>query len=112
VKTVDDLRPRKVRILGREFTIKYTEDATELGLCDTVDCEITIQEDQHPVEMADTIIHEIFHGIFYLMDVGLSSEQEEFVVRKIATGFTQVLMDNPHLLTYLANAGPPPTRRR
>lgn len=111
MKAVTDLRPKTVRILGREYTIKYSEDITELGLCDTEDCEITISEGQHPVEMADTIVHEILHGVFYLMDVGLSSEQEEFVVRKVATGLTQVLMDNPHLLTYLANAGPPPRRR-
>lgn len=111
MKTVTDLRPKKVRILGREYSLKYTEDITELGLCDTAECKITIQEGQHPVEMADTIVHEIMHGVFYLMDVGLNAEQEENVVRKLATGFTQVLMDNPHLLTYLANAGPPPRRR-
>lgn len=111
MKTATDLRPKKVRILGREYDLKYTGDITELGLCDTTECKITIRDDQHPVEMADTIVHEIFHGVCYLMDLGLNAEQEENVVRKLATGFTQVLMDNPHLLTYLANAGPPPRRR-
>ncbi|QDB71009.1 hypothetical protein bb8_p34 [Bordetella phage vB_BbrP_BB8] len=111
MKTVTDLRPKKVRILGREYDIKYTPDIVELGLCYTDKCQIKIRDDQHPVEEADTVLHEVMHGLCALMNLNLSDEVEEHVVRKLATGLTQVFMDNPHLVTYLANAGPPPRRR-
>lgn len=106
-----DLRPKKVRILGREYKIKFTEEITELGLCSPWKCKIQVQEDQHPVEEADTVLHEIMHALCALMNLNLTDEVEEHVVRKLATGLTQVFVDNPHLLVYLANAGPPPRRR-
>lgn len=108
MKTNTSLRPKKVRILGREYKVKYSDDVGALGTCAPTQCRIEIAEDQHPVEEADTFVHEIFHALFFLMDIGLTEKQEENVVRKLATGFTQVLLDNPHLLTYLANAGPAP----
>ena len=111
MKTVTDLRPKKVRLLGREYTFKYTEDIEELGLCSPSSCKIKIREGQHPVEEADTVLHEIMHGLCFLMNLGLTDDGEEHVVRKLATGLTQVFVDNPDLLTYLANAGPPPRRR-
>lgn len=100
--------PKKVRILGREYKVKISDDLDALGICSPWQCLIEVQEGQHPVEEADTVIHEIFHALCFLMNLGLTEKQEENVVRKLATGFTQVLLDNPHLLTYLANAGPAP----
>lgn len=111
MKTIESLRPKKVRILGREYNINYTEDLKPLGQCDVEECTIQVRTNVHPVEEADSLLHEIMHGVFYLTDVGFSAEQEEHVVRKLATGLIQVFMDNPNLLTYLANAGPAPRRR-
>ena len=111
MKTVRSLRPKQVRILGREYTITWDEDLGVFGMCDTESGEITVRPGVHPVEEADTVIHEILHAIAFLMNIGLSDKVEENVVRKMATGLTQVFMDNPHLLTYIANAGPAPRRR-
>lgn len=111
MKTATDLRPKKVRLMGREYSIKYTDDLQVLGDCTPSKCQIRIQEGQHPVEEADTVIHEIMHGICYLMNLDLSDEMEEHVVRKLATGLTQAFVDNPNLLTYIANAGPLPRKR-
>lgn len=111
MKTVSTLRPKKVRILGREYDIEYTDSIKELGLCTWTECKIQIQEGQHEVEEADTVLHEILHAIHALMNIGLSSKVEETVVRKTATALIQVFLDNPQLVTYLANAGPPPRRR-
>lgn len=111
MKNFEDLRPHKLRIMGREYTVRYPEDLEVLGECRAEDCEIDVQDGQNPVEEADTVIHEVLHAIHFLMDIGLSHKVEEQVVRKMATGLMQVFADNPHLLMYLANAAEPPRRR-
>lgn len=100
----EPLLPKKVRILGRDYKILIKDDMEGLaGECRCTACQIDIQDEQHPVEEADTVLHEILHAIHYLMDIGLSHKLEEHVVRKVATGLTQVFLDNPKLLIYLAN---------
>ena len=111
MKDFEELRPRKLRIMGREYTVKYEDDLGVLGLCSPDECRIEIEDGQPPVEEADTVIHEVLHAIHFLMDIGLSHKREEEVVRKMATGLMQVFADNPHLLMYLANAAEPPRRR-
>ncbi|AUO78191.1 hypothetical protein RSEGYP2_32 [Ralstonia phage RsoP1EGY] len=99
------LRPHSLRIMGRKFRVSYKDDLDgDLGYCEPTKCKIEIENGQHPVEEADTVLHEVLHAVFYLMDIGLSAEEEEHVVRKVVTGLTQVFQDNPRLLTYLANA--------
>lgn len=91
--------------MGRRFRVSYKDDLDgNLGFCEPHRCKIEIENGQHPVEEADTVLHEVLHAVFYLMDVGLPPDAEEFVVRKVATGLMQVFQDNPRLLTYLANA--------
>lgn len=108
MKKVKSLRPKQVRILGREYDIMFKDDIGAMGLCYTTQGKIEVQEGQHPVEEADTVLHEILHAIHFLMDIGLSSKTEESVVRKTATALTQVLLDNPKLVTYIVNSGPLP----
>ncbi|ATS93376.1 hypothetical protein HOS41_gp15 [Ralstonia phage DU_RP_I] len=91
--------------MGRKFRVSYKDDLDgDLGYCEPTKCKIEIENGQHPVEEADTVLHEVLHAVFYLMDIGLSAEEEEHVVRKVVTGLTQVFQDNPRLLAYLANA--------
>jgi len=95
-------RPELVRILGREFTIDYElDDPASFGQCDYATNSIEIMDGQPPVEERDTVLHEIMHGIWHLMDIG-HSRIEETVVRKMATGLTQVFQDNPDLMKYLS----------
>lgn len=107
----ESLRPEVVRILGRDYTIDFTDDINSLGLCDPEVCEIAIREGMHPVEEADTVLHEILHGLMFTMHVGLSFNKEEEVVSRLSTGLMQVMQDNPELLTYFANAGTPRKRQ-
>ena len=97
-------RPDHVRVMGRDYLISY-EDVTLLGTdclgrCHHGMCRIAIQNGQHPVEEADTILHEIFHAIWYCMSIAEGGADEEAVVRRMASGTLGVLMDNPHLLEY------------
>lgn len=110
MSSFEDLRPETLRLMGREYTVTYTEDLEELGSCAVEDCSIEVRDGQHPVEEADTVLHEVLHAVHFLMDIGLTPKMEEHVVRKMATGLMQAFADNPHLLMYLANAAEPPRR--
>ena len=101
----EDMRPAFVRVLGRNIPINFDHDnPDELGQFDYADQEINIADGQKPVEESDTVLHEILHAIWYNMDIG-HNKVEEHVVRKLATGLTQVFQDNPALVQYLVDAG-------
>lgn len=99
-----DLRPTHVRVLGRNIAINYDHaDTTSMGQFDDADMAISIEDGLHPVEEADTVLHEIMHAIWWLMAIG-KPKTEEQVVRPLATGLTQVFQDNPALVQYLTEA--------
>lgn len=108
----EKLRPSVVRIMGRNYVVIYEEPSVlgteNLGLCNNQTCIIAIQDEQHPVEEADTLLHEIFHAIWYCMSISDGGAQEEQVVRRLASGTLSVLMDNPQLLKYLQSIQNPP----
>lgn len=106
------LRPSEIRVLGRNYQVVFDYDSplqiSNLGTCDNGRMLIAIKDSQHPVEEADTLIHEIYHAIWYCMHVADQGVGEEEIVRRLASGFTAVLMDNPQLLKYLAAIQNPP----
>lgn len=106
------LRPIKVRIMGRDYVVVFDSDSLlgleNLGTCNNHNCVIAVKDGQHPVEEADTLIHEIMHAIWYTMHISGSGAGEEEVVRRMASGFMGVLMDNPDLLKYLQAIQNPP----
>jgi len=108
----EKLRPNAVRVMGRNYVVCYEEDAllgTEnLGICNNHQCIIVIKEGQHPVEEADTLLHEIFHAVWYCMSISEGGAMEEQVVRRMASGMLSVIMDNPHLLKYFQAIQNPP----
>ena len=108
----EKLRPESIRIMGRNYAVVFDYDSPlgieNLGTCNNQLCLIAIKEDQHPVEEADTLIHEIYHAIWYCMHIAGSGANEEEIVRRMASGFVSVLMDNPQLLKYLSAIQNPP----
>lgn len=58
-----------------------------------------------PTKEAETLIHEILHGIFYSSNVLYSVENkgdlEEHLVDTLANALALVFKDNPELLDYL-----------
>ena len=48
----------------------------------------------------NTLIHELFHAIFYVYNIE-EKDEEERVVNTFANGWHQVLSDNPAMLNYL-----------
>lgn len=98
-------RPKSLRIMGRQYAIRWVAlnelGQAHVGLCMNSKLEIVIQDGQHPVEELDTLIHELFHAIWFQMSISEHDPEEEVIVRKMAGGFTQVLMDNSHLNDYI-----------
>jgi hypothetical protein len=98
--------------MGRDYQIIFDHDSplelTNLGICNNQMMIIAIKDGQHPVEEADTLVHEIFHAVWYCMSIAMTGAGEEEIVRRLSSGFTSVLMDNPQLLKYLTAIQNPP----
>jgi hypothetical protein len=56
-----------------------------------------IVNEQHPSMVLDTLLHEIYHTIFYVYNIE-DEDDEERTICTMATGFTAVLVDNPELV--------------
>lgn len=97
-------RPEAIRILGRDYSLTYELDSGDFGACDTMQNEIEVREGLPPIEERDTVLHEVMHAVWATMDIG-HHKFEEHVVRKMATGLTIVLQENPGFAQYLASRG-------
>ena len=75
----------------------------KLGECEPRTCTITIDPDQHPSQLADTVIHECLHAAFDVIGAmeDVSDEIEERLVRRLAPVLLQILTDNPGLVAWL-----------
>ena len=68
--------------------------------------QITIQKGLSPLDEANTLLHEILHGVSYINSLTqtgqpLDSEnKEEVVINTITNGLAQVFRDNKWLLSY------------
>jgi hypothetical protein len=94
-------RPERIRILGKPFTVSYTqgqplEDDLN-GECDTDKQQILVRDGQPLESEQDTLLHEVLHAVEEAVDARLKETQ----VKKVATALLAVLKDNPSLVTYL-----------
>lgn len=99
-------RPQMLRIFGKPYHLTYVRNTLEsdaLGICKNSEGTIAISEDQSPAEEFDTVLHELFHAISYVMSIGFTYDQEEMVVRKYGTALAGILVDNPALLQYICH---------
>ena len=65
---------------------------------------IRVQLDDFPAQViAETLVHEIFHAIYWVAGV-LDEDREERIVRQMATMWAAVMRDNPALVKWLADA--------
>jgi hypothetical protein len=96
-------RPKRIRVLGQVYKVIWEapESDTERGWCDLTNKIIHVAPTAHPVEVADTLLHELLHAIVYGQKLGLPDDMEEQVVCALASGLTAVLQDNLNLRKYL-----------
>ena len=67
------------------------------------DKAIGIDGREEGASAANTILHEILHGVVYQWGLSeeFSDEKEERIVNSMVNGFTQVLVDNTWLMPWL-----------
>lgn len=98
------MRPTKLKVNGRKFKVKFRAAVRmpeALGLFHSTKHLIEIREDQSPVELRDTVLHELLHALLHSQGREYGGEVEEVYVRAIATGLIGVLRDNPELVQWL-----------
>ena len=101
--------PESIRVGAFDIALKAV-DATDAsvmeahGYFDAGPSIIGIRTNHpSPPRVADTLLHETLHAIWWT--AGLKdSDDEERVVSALGVGLTQVLRDNPWLLKWLAKA--------
>ena len=62
---------------------------------------LTIDKTLEPIEMTNTIIHEIFHMLNEEYKTDLSAKAEELVCNSLANGLCHTLYQNQELLDFL-----------
>ena len=99
------LRPTTLMILGRAYVISYEPELNfgvpTVGMCDNSNLVIHVLDGQHPVEEANTLIHELLHAIWFIMSIDHDGLDAEGRVLRLASGLVGVFLDNPELLAYI-----------
>lgn len=96
-------RPERIKVISKRFTINYVQegegDLTEdkMGLCDTLNQVIWVEEGLKYDTQRETLVHEILHAISDEMELGLTEVQ----VSGTAKGVLAVLIDNPSFAKFL-----------
>ena len=97
-----------VYILGVEWKLEFCDTLSDFGECQVDERLIKIRRLELETAreqqiMAETLIHEILHAIFAMMDIDLKATDEESTVTRLAMGLASVLADpkNDRILGYL-----------
>lgn len=96
--------PRSVRILGREFRLRWRLPRSmpdAFGECYREAGRIDLARGQKPLEETDTVLHEVMHAILYAQGRPDGGDTEEQYVRALSSGLVVVLRENPELVAYL-----------
>lgn len=108
-------RPSRVKIGAHWYKIEWVPFAAiegrYVGLCFHQAKKIRVAAEQPKRQLAQTLLHEIMHAIYY--EWGLTNSEmeaedyqagmlsEENVVNGISLGLTTVFADNPNLLAWV-----------
>jgi len=92
--------PKKLKIGYRDYTLRFSKAKKQAALGQTWvdDAKIVIDGRQEPKALANTVLHEALHGIYY--ESGLyrlidNDEKEEHIVTFMTDGLTRFIQDNP-----------------
>lgn len=101
-------RPRRVRINGEDFAIRYRKFRPAehaIGQCQYKKALIEVSSEQTPFNTRDILLHEIMHALLVKQGhVGQCFDNystEEKYVNALASGVVSVLQDNTELALWL-----------
>jgi hypothetical protein len=102
---VEEILPKQVKVGPYTFQINargrsWFRDTESYGQMVASELEIDIVIHPKPIVVLDTLIHEIFHAIWYVSHLQEKDDDEERIVCTMATAWTAVLRDNPDLLVF------------
>ena len=94
--------PKLLKIGNNTYKVKYIYDdeTSDYGSFDRRRQILRVNSTDSPIDIVDTLIHEILHGIYEHFKLK-PEDDEERVVSAIAAGLTQVFQDNKHLMKYI-----------
>lgn len=95
-----------VRIFGLDYKImpmpaSFADSLGALAEIDTDRLEIKISEGLPDQKEAETLLHEILHGILDATASQETKDGEEALVNRLASGLTSVIRDNRELVDLL-----------
>lgn len=99
----------KIKIGYRNYDIKvedkvWNKQTESFGQFLSEEGIITVSSKEDAISQANTLLHEILHGIVYQWGLGEEmSDKEEKIVNTLTNGLTTVFVDNPWLLQFLIN---------
>ena len=99
--------PSKIKIAAYDVKIiPYVGQSARVnevfGEFSSVENTIHIDTSISTMQIAETLIHEINHAIYYIYSLD-DSDQEERVVSMFATAWMQIYRDNPHFLVFICD---------
>ncbi len=95
-------KPTLVRFLGKNYSIDYIDrnkGQEDLGNTLFHEQQVLVQNNLHPAEEADVLLHEFIHVIDLAMELDLSEHQ----VRVLASGIYALLQDNPDFAEFITH---------
>lgn len=98
--------PGSIKVAGLDVEVELMSPreahSVELfGSFSSVEMIIRIDDTLPLWKMLDTLLHEIFHAIFFIYHLE-DDDKEERTVGVMGTAWTQVLRDNPDLLKFIS----------
>ena len=82
-----------------EWTPRMAAANERYGECSCQELTIRIDSSLVPIKMADTLLHELLHAVWWVWGID-DGDNEERTVHKLAIGLTAVWRDNPGLLDW------------
>ena len=104
--------PEKVKIGYQDVLIEwssasFSKPSDSYGEYDHRKNTISIQDELSDLDEANTLLHEILHGIVYINSLTVGGQpldkedKEEIVINQMTNGLMQVFRDNKWLLDFL-----------
>jgi|TARA_R100000458_G_scaffold8773_1_gene6933 CobQ-like glutamine amidotransferase family enzyme len=76
-------------------------DGEAFGDFNYLNMRIRVDENLKGTVLVDTVLHELNHAIWAIGNLKTEKEEEERVVAVMASYWTQILRDNPHLVKWI-----------
>lgn len=96
--------PKRVKVAAFDFKIKRfsRNEGTEFnrfGHVNVVTKRIRIDPTCGRAQVLETLTHELLHAVYWAYGLE-EGDKEERIVAAMATGWTQVMRDNPHIVKF------------